>query len=147
MAWFGTEESRIADDLESLYAEYRRLERQLDAHADRAPYPHVAERLNALLVGEEENAASVSERLAVLGRYAEANGKAVIRDGGNSWERLCGTLEDYRMLIRRLGQLQVRWDDESPEDAILLRDLRERASRSRSEISDLISRADPHALN
>lgn len=147
MAWFRTEKSRIADDLESLYAEYRRLERQLDSHAERAPYPHVAQRLQALLAGEEQNAASVSARLATLGRYAETNGHAVIRDGGSSWERLAGTLEDYRLLIRRLGQLQVRWDDESPEDAILLRDLRERATRSRSEITDLVSRADPHALN
>ena len=135
------------DEWEALYGEYRRLERQLDEHAEKAPYPQVASRLKALLGSEGENAASVSARLAVLGRYAESDAATQLRDGCNSWERLSGTLDDYRALIRTLGQLLVRWDDESPEDAILVRDLRERAQFGRMEISDMISRADPHALN
>ncbi|HAC78730.1 MAG: hypothetical protein P8K76_04835 [Candidatus Binatia bacterium] len=147
MGWFTTEKSAVADELEALYSEYRRLERQLDEHAEKAPYPQVATRLKALLVNEGENAASVSARLAVLGRYAESDGTARLRDGSNSWERLIGNLDDYRALIRTLGQLFVRWDDESPEDALLVRDLRERAQFGRMEISDMISRADPHALN
>ena len=147
MGWFTTEKSAVADELEALYSEYRRLERQLAEHAEKAPYPQVATRLKALLVNEGENAASVSARLAVLGRYAESDGTARLRDGSNSWERLIGYLDDYRALIRTLGQLFVRWDDESPEDALLVRDLRERAQFGRMEISDMISRADPHALN
>lgn len=147
MGWFTTERSAVADEWEALYGEYRRLERQLDEHAEKAPYPQVASRLKALLGSEGENAASVSARLAVLGRYAESDAAAQLRDGCNSWERLSGTLDDYRALIRTLGQLLVRWDDESPEDAILVRDLRERAQFGRMEISDMISRADPHALN
>ena len=137
----------MADELEGLYAEYRRLERQLDDQADKAPYPQDATRLKALLVGEGENAATVSARLAALGRYAESDASARLRDGSNAWERMNGTLEDYRALIRTLGQLLVRWDDESPEDALLVRDLRERAQQGRMEISDMVSRADPHALN
>jgi hypothetical protein len=147
VAWFRTEESRVADELEALYAEYRRLERQLGEHAERAPYPHVAQRLKALLATEGENAASVAARLAELGRYAETNLSAVLRDGASSWERLLGTLEDYRSLIRQLGQLKARWDDERPEDAVLISGLRDQATRNRSEISDLIARADPHAAN
>jgi hypothetical protein len=147
VGWFTTEKSAVADELEALYSEYRRLERQLDEHAEKAPYPQVATRLKALLVNEGENAASVSARLAVLGRYAESDATARLRDGSNSWERLIGNLDDYRALIRTLGQLFVRWDDESPEDALLVRDLRERAQFGRMEISDMISRADPHALN
>jgi hypothetical protein len=147
VGWFTTEKSAVADELEALYAEYRRLERQLDEHAEKAPYPHVATRLKVLLVNEGENAASVSARLAALGRYAESDVSARLRDGSNSWERLIGTLDDYRALIRTLGQLFVRWDDESPEDALLVRGLRKRAQFGRMEISDMISRADPHALN
>ncbi len=147
VAWFRTEESRVADELETLYAEYRRLERQLDEHAERAPYPHVAGRLKALLATEEVNAASVAARLAELGRYAETNGAVVLRDGASNWERLLGTLEDYRSLVRHLGQLKARWHDDRPEDAMLVSGLRDQASRNRSEISDMIARADPHAAN
>ena len=147
MGWFTTEKSGVADELEALYNEYRRLERQLDDQADKAPYPQDAIRLKALLVSEGENAASVSARLAVLGRYADWDATARVRVGSNAWERLNGTLEDYRALIRTLGQLLVRWDDESPEDALLVRDLRERAQQGRMEVSDMVPRADPHALN
>lgn len=147
MAWFKSEEERVADELQALQAEYRRLARQLESHAELAPYPHVAERLQRLLDAEERNARTVAERLAALGRHPRPNGIEHVRGGRNSWERLVATLEDYRALERRFTSLYVRWDDEHPEDAALVRSLRDLAAAHRETIADLIARSDPHATN
>ncbi|MEW6270527.1 MAG: hypothetical protein AB1689_14655 [Thermodesulfobacteriota bacterium] len=147
MSWFRSEEDRVADELQTLQAEYRRLARQLESHVEVAPYPQVGERLQRLLEGEERNARTVAERLAALGRHPRENGIERIRGGRNAWERLVVMLEDYRALLRRLSSLWVRWDDEHPQDAALVRALRDSATEHREAIVDLIARSDPHAVN
>jgi hypothetical protein len=137
----------VADELQELHAAYAGLARQLAADADCAPYAHVAERLKQLEMAEERNALAVSERLAVLGRHAGENGTPPLRPGRNAWDRLVVLLEGYRDLIRRLTGLMVRWDDERPEDAALVRDLRDHAMSHRAVVSDLMARSDPHALD
>ena len=147
MSWFQSADERVAGELQSLHAEYRRLARQLEAHVGEAPYPQVGERLQAIVAGEEQNARRVGERLVALGRHLRDEDAGPIRSGRNSWERLVGTLEDYRALLKRLSQLWVRWDDEHPDDAALVRGLRDSAADHRETIVDLIARSDPHAEN
>jgi hypothetical protein len=147
VSWFKSEEDRVADELQALQAEYRRLARQLEAHAEAAPYPHIGDKLQSLLQVEEGNARTLAERLAVLGRHPRENGAGPIRGGRNSWERLVVMLEDYRALLRRLSALWVRWDDEHPRDAALVRALRDSATEHREAIVDLIARSDPHAID
>lgn len=147
VSWFESDSERVSRELQELHAQYRHLVRLLEAHAQAAPYPQVAERLQALLRGEERNARVIAERLAVLGRHPLDNGDGRPAEGRNSWERLVGLLGEYRALVRRLSALWVRWDDEAPEDAALVRALRDSASRHREEIVDLVARSDPHATN
>lgn len=147
MSWFQTEHERVAGELQSLHAEYRRLVRQLESHIEAAPYPHVGELLQAILQDEDRNAQVIAQRLEALGRHLREDGAGDIKGGHNSWARLVVLLEDYRALLRRLSALWVRWDDEHPEDARLVRDLRESAVEHREAIVDMVARADPHASN
>lgn len=147
MPWLQADEERVTGELQALHAEYRRLARQLEAHAELAPYPHIAERLQEMLQDENANAGVVSARLSALGRHLREDGTGPIRGGRNAWERLVVLLEDYRSLLRRLSELWVRWDDESPEDAALVRGLRDSALAHRETIVDLVARSDPHAID
>lgn len=147
MSWFQSEHERVAGELQSLHAEYRRLSRQLEVHAEAAPYPHVGERLQEILRDEDRNAKVIAQRLEVLGRHLREDGIGDIRGGSNSWARLVALLEDYRALLRRLSALWVRWDDEHPEDAKLVRSLRDSAVEHRELIIDLVARSDPHAID
>jgi hypothetical protein len=145
--WFRTDRNRVADELEKLYGEYLRLCAQLEAQAEIVPYAHVGERLAEIRANEEKNAGQLARRLTELGRQPSPNGSRTLRGGRNSWERLVATLEDYRALLRQLGQLGTRWDDESPDDAALVGRLRDNALQHREILVDLVARSDPHALD
>lgn len=147
MPWFRTESERVADELEKAHDEMLRIVRQLDAHAEAAPYPQVAERLNEIRGAEEKSARAFAERMITLGRDPSPVASGDIRGGRNSWERLVGDVADYRALLRLLSQLWVRWDDEHPEDAALVRQALDESTRSRDALNDLVARADPHALD
>jgi hypothetical protein len=146
MPWFKSEDEVAADALHDVHRSCTRLARQLEEHADRAPYPQFAERLREIVVDQQECARQVEARLAQLGRNAPGNGAAPTRGGHSSWERLRVTLEDYRALIRTLAQLKARWD-ERPEDAALVGALRDRAVGHREVLVDLLARSDPHAFD
>ena len=147
MPWFRTESERVADGLEKAHEEMLRIARQLDAHAELAPYPQVSQRLREIREAEERSARAIAERMIALGRDPSTVASGGIRTGRNSWERLVGDVEDYRSLLRQLSQLWVRWDDEHPEDAALVRRVLDESTRSRDALNDLIARADPHAVN
>lgn len=147
MAWLKRESERLADGLESAHDEIVRLARQLEAHAEVAPYPQVAERLRQLSDDEGRNAGFLAERLMRLGRQPSNAVRGELRTGRNSWERMVRDSEDYRGLLRHLSQLWVRWDDESIEDAAVIRTVLDAATRNRDAVNDLVARADPHALD
>ena len=147
MGWFKSEEESAADALFEVYVAWSSLARQLEEDADRAPYPQVSARLREIVAEQEENLRRVSARLAVLGRNAPDEGLRPVREGRSAWERLRVTLEEYRLLIRKLSQLKARWDDERPEDAALVSGLRENAVTHREVLVDLLARSDPHAIN
>ncbi|MBM4246133.1 MAG: hypothetical protein FJ148_20435 [Deltaproteobacteria bacterium] len=147
MSFFQSEFERVAGELQTLHGEYRRIARQLEAHVEEAPYPHVADRLRKIVDQEEQNARRIADRLVGLGRHLRDEDAGPIRGGHNAWERLVVTLEDYRGLLRRLSGLWTRWDDEHPEDAALVHELRDSAVAHREEIVDLMARSDPHAEN
>jgi hypothetical protein len=145
--WFKSEDEIAADLLCDVQRACTRLARQLEEHADRAPYPQFAERLTELVGEQEDSARKLSFRLAQLGRNSPEIGSTPTRDGRSSWERLRVSLEDYRALIRQLSQLKARWDDERPEDAALVGLLRDRALGHREVLIDLLARSDPHAFD
>lgn len=146
MGWLHPERETAAEDLEAVYTEVERLARQLAEHAERAPYPHIEERLRELHVEQERSAEEVAVKLAELGRRASPNGRPT-RGGRNAWERLSVTIDDYRRLINRLAQMEIRWEDERPDDAAFLHRLRRRAVAHRDALAELLARSDPHAID
>lgn len=147
MAWFKRESERLADGLEVAHDEIVRLARQIESHAEVAPYPQVAERLKRISGDEERNARHLADRLMKLGRQPSTAVRGALRTGSNSWERMVRDSEDYRGLLRQLSQLWVRWDDESADDAAVIRVVLDAATRNRDALNDLVARADPHALD
>ena len=147
MPWLRTEPAGVADKLQKIHIQLRALEKQLEDQADRAPYPFITERLQALGQTEERNAVSVARRLAALGRHPDDAEGDVVLQGRNSWERLVRLQDGYRELIRHLKVLAVRWDEEHPEDARLAASVRDSAAASRAVVGDLVARSDPHALD
>lgn len=147
MSWLRTEPADVADELEKVYAQLRGLAHLLERQADRAPYPFITERLEALGAGEEECARAVAERLARLGRHAEDGEAQPDVRGRNCWERLVRLQDAYRELLRQLKVLVVRWEDEHPEESQLLTVVRDRAAANRAVVGDLLARSDPHALD
>ncbi len=147
MSWLRTEPAGVADELQKIHIQLRTLSKQLGDQADRAPYPFITERLQALGATEEQNAVAVARRLAALGRHADEEGPDALVDGRNCWERLIRLQDGYRGLIRQLKLLSVRWDEEHPEDARLVASVRDSAAASRTVVGDLVARADPHALD
>lgn len=147
VAWFKTDSERVADGLEAAHDEILRLARQIEYHAELAPYPFMAERLKRISGEEERSARLLGDRLMALGRQPLAASSGAIRTGRNSWERLIQDTDDYRALLRRLSQLWVRWDDESAEDAAVIRSVLDASARNRDALNDLVARSDPHALD
>lgn len=147
VGWFKTDSDRVADGLEAAHDEILRLARQIEYHSELAPYPFMAERLKRISDDEERNARRIGERLMALGRQPLASSAGAIRTGRNSWERLIQDSDDYRALLRRLSQLWVRWDDESSEDAAVVRSVLDASTRNRDDLNDLVARSDPHALD
>ena len=147
VSWFKKESERVADGLEAVHDDILRLARQIEFHADLAPYPFMAERLKKISGDEERSARLIGDRLMALGRQPSIAPSGAIRTGRNSWERLIQDSDDYRALLRRLSPLWVRWDDESTEDAAVVRSVLDAATRHRDELNDLVARSDPHALD
>ncbi len=144
---FRSEVERIGEGWAGVERDLARLSRQLEAHAERATYPQFADSLRHIAGSLAGDVRRVAERMAQLGRRAEINGAAPLAEGRSTWDRLRLSLEDVRVLLRQLGQLLVRWDDEHPAEAALVRDVRARLSGHRAALGDLLARSDPHALD
>jgi hypothetical protein len=145
--WFRTEDERVADALEKTHDEILRIARQLDAHAELAPYPQVSTRLHEIRAAEEKSARAIADRMIALGRQPSTHASGAVRGGQSCWARLVVDVEDYRSLLRQLSQLWVRWDDEHPEDAALVRRVLDESTISRDALNDLVARSDPHAFD
>lgn len=147
MPWLRTEPAGVADELQKIYSQLRALTHQLEDQADRAPYGFIAERLQEMGASEERSAVAVADRLARLGRHADEDEIAAALVGRNCWERLVRLQDGYRGLIRQLKVLAVRWEEEHPDEAVLVASLRDHALANRAVVGDLLARSDPHALD
>lgn len=145
-SWYQSESERLIDDLSGLYADLHHLAQHLGQVAGEAPYPHVVEKLRQLEDEVGACAEEVHRRLHALGKRPSA-GERSGPEGRSSWARLGVLVEEVRSLLRKLGGLEARWEDEQATDAVLFRSLAERGRRHRAELGDLLARSDPHAID
>ena len=139
--------SKILDPAEILRTDYhdlRRLAEQLGSHAERAPYPHVAERLRQIASEKRKSTSILKEKLLSLESEVEES-PLDLKSGKNHWERMVQDLADQKALENSFLEQAVRLADEAPEISDLLRKVVAAQLPHKEALLDLVARADPQA--
>ncbi len=131
----------LIDDYHGL----RRLARQIEAHAESAPYPYITERLKQIALEKDEEAGVLSERIIKLGGQPNEVGLD-LHSGKNHWARMVQDIEDEKELEDRFLDDALRLGSEAPEIGDLLRQLVAGKAFHREALQDLIVKADPQAF-
>jgi len=139
--------SYVHDPVEILKVDYHdqlRLAGQIQAHAEKAPYPHVAQRLRQIAREKRQHADLLKEKILSLGgRLDEPS--LELRPGKNHWQRMTRDLEDQRELETRFREQATRWLEAAPEISELLEGIAAAEALHKETLLDLIARADPQA--
>ena len=133
-----------ADTLISGYRYLRRLTEQIKAHAERAPYPHVAERLRRIASEKQRAVGVLKEKILAMG-YDFEEPHAAPKSGKNHWERMVQDLEDQKSLEAFLLERATLLADDAPEIGDLLSRIVADQGAHRDILLDLVARADPQA--
>lgn len=136
-----------ADPISALTASYREelsLAHQIDAHAEKAPYPHVARRMRRM-ADEKRNAAGLLKEKLMSFHIGPEQPPWEVRTGRNHWERIRQDIEDQKALEDRLFRRALHLAETAPEISDLLGKIAAQDSSHREELMDLIARADPQA--
>lgn len=126
------------------YGELLRLARQIESHAEKAPYPHIADKLRRIAREKRELAAVMREKLAAW-ETTIAEPPSAVKSGINHWERMNQDLEDQRALDEECIQAGSALATSNPELDRVLRDIVAAQASHKEEFLDLIARADPQA--
>ena len=143
----GDRTSSTHDPVEILQLSYRdllRLARQIDVHADQAPYPHVAQLLRRMASEKRQRAETLKEKILSLGGDT-GDGDLEIRLGKNHWERVSIDIEDQRLLERQFLERASLLAEKAPEVSSLLQQIVTAELPHREIFLDLLARADPQA--
>ena len=135
-------------DVVNILIEHRqnliRLAKQITVHAERAPYPHVAQHLRQISLEQQNSANALKEKILYLGgNPQEAN--LELRSGKNHWARILQDIKDQKELENQLSADASRLALESPEITDLLRRIVAGEVVHRETLQDLVARADPQA--
>lgn len=141
------ERSQNPDPRDALLDCYRvlsNLAKQISAHADKAPYPHVAASLKRIAEEKQSSADLLRAKILGFGLRPDKISRE-IKLGKNHWERLAEDLNDQTAVENRLLQWAALLNENSPETAELLRQIADSHRKHRKVFLDLIARADPQA--
>lgn len=130
--------------LKAGYHDLRRLAEQIRAHAERAPYPHMAGRLRQIALEKQKSAIVLKEKSLGLGCELEEH-SPIIKSGKNHWERMAQDLEDHKALENSFLEQAVRLAEKTPEISALLREVVGAQRPHKEALLDLVARADPQA--
>ncbi|HWP59698.1 MAG TPA: hypothetical protein VNL14_17535 [Candidatus Acidoferrales bacterium] len=131
--------------LEKIYYEALRLAAQIEAHAQAAPYPHVAERLRRVAEQKRKTCEELRQNLSRLGAYVPAAPKLEIRSGHNHWQRMMRDVTEQSAFAQTLREYAGLLRDEAPEVGEFLDRLVPGEAAHREVLLDLLMRADPQA--
>ena len=126
------------------YHHLRRLARQIDAHAESAPYPYMTERLKKIAREKDAEAAVLKERVIKLGGQPNEL-ELDLHSGKNHWARMVQDIEDEKELEDQFLDDALRLGSKSPEIGDLLRQLVAGKAFHREALQDLVVKADPQA--
>ena len=132
------------DALKASYHQLITLAEQIDLHAEKAPYPHLAQQLRQIAAAKRSGADLLREKMLSL--WARPEEKPLdLKSARNHWERMVQDLDDQKELETRFEERATVLAEEAPEIAELLRELVTSQSHHRVALLDLIARADPQA--
>ena len=130
--------------LKADYHDLRRLAEQISNHAEKAPYPHVTQRLRQIASEKRNSTSILKEKLLSLGGGLEEF-PLDLKSGKNHWERMVQDLQDQKALETSFFERTMRLADEAPEISDLLRKVVDAQLPHKEALLDLIARADPQA--
>ena len=139
--------ARSAGPAEALRESYRRLynlAEQIDLHAEKAPYPHVAQRLRQIAAEKRSSANLLRDKILSLG---EELGETPpdIKSGKNHWQRMVRDLNDQKALETDFSERAALLAEQAPELAELLGNIIAAQRPHKEMLLDLVARADPQA--
>jgi hypothetical protein len=140
-------EAERSDPIDVVKRSYRRLcalARQLDDHAEKAPYPQFAARLRQMAAEKRASAGRLRERIVRLGAAVDEPSREV-RSARNHWERVVQDLQDQKALETDFFDQATLLGDERPELAELLSEVAASQHPHTDTLLDLVARADPQA--
>ena len=130
--------------LKADYHDLRRLAEQISNHAEKAPYPHVTQRLRQIASEKRNSTSILKEKLLSLGGGLEEF-PLDLKSGKNHWERMVQDLQDQKALETSFFERTMRLADEAPEISDLLRKVVDAQLPHKEALLDLVARADPQA--
>ncbi len=126
------------------YRHLLRLADQILAHAEKAPYPHVAERLRHIALEKQKGANLLKDKLGSgAEKYSEPPLQA--KSGKNHWERMVMDLEDQKALETELLQQATVLSAHAPGTSNLLLKIAAEQAAHKETLLDFVARADPQA--
>ncbi|MEX0803046.1 MAG: hypothetical protein WD688_06985 [Candidatus Binatia bacterium] len=131
------------DGLIGAYELISKLVSQIESHASRAPYPHVAQQLRRIAAEKHDSARKIKSIIENLGEQTTPIASEPA-PGKNHWERLNFDLQNQMMLDNLLLRLESN-AGEIPQLAEILRELKIGQKSHRRSLSNLLALADPQA--
>ena len=138
--------SRSAAPVESLLGTHELLSKlasQIESHAGRAPYPHVAQQLRHIAAEKRDSASKIKSIIENLGEQTNPIASEPA-PGKNHWERLNFDLQNQMMLDDIVFRLESH-AGEIPQLAEILQELKVGQKSHRRSLSHLLAIADPQA--
>lgn len=143
----GNDDRELIDVVDILIEHYQNLiclAKQIIAHAERAPYPHVAQHLRQISLEQQNSANTLKEKILYLGGNPQET-NLELRSGKNHWARILQDIKDQKELENQLSADASRLALKSPEITDLLRRVVAGEVVHRETLQDLVARADPQA--
>ena len=143
----GNDDRELIDVVDILIEHYQNLiclAKQIIAHAERAPYPHVAQHLRQISLEQQNSANTLKEKILYLGGNPKET-NLELRSGKNHWARILQDIKDQKELENQLSADASRLALKSPEITDLLRRVVAGEVVHRETLQDLVARADPQA--
>jgi bacterioferritin (cytochrome b1) len=134
----------LMETLKQSYYGLLRLAAQIQGHAEKAPYSHVAQRLEQLALEKGKSGDLLRDKILQLGG-TPGTPQLDLKSGKNHWERIDRDIEDQRVLLSKLLQSAVRCAEEAPQISNLLRQIAAVETSHVETLLQLLMRADPQA--
>ena len=117
---------------------------QIQAHAEQAPYPHVARCLEHLVLEKRNSVKLLSKEILNLQGDPSIH-QLDLQSGKNHWERINRDIEDQKVLVGNLLESSAHWAEKAPQIAELLKRITTVENSHKETLIQLLMRADPQA--